>query len=161
MQALGMPAAAVTMEESGEPQFPAALVGSIGHSRLWAVAAVSRRSIHRSVGVDIDDGRPLSLSEAASVGSPSEFEAIVSVGWAPSQMPAALVAFGLKEAIFKCQYPITNARDLGFLEVQLQVRDGGLAATSSRTGLSHLIEAVRLSRTLVHGHGISLAELFV
>lgn len=161
MQALGLPAAAVTTGESGEPVFPAPLVGSIGHSRLWAVAAASLRSIHRSVGVDIDDGRPLSPSEAASVGRPSEFEAIASVGWAQAQVPAALVAFGLKEAIFKCQYPITKARDLGFLEVRLQVRGGVLTATSSRSGVRDVVEAVRLSRPLVRRQSISLAELLV
>lgn len=161
MKALGLPAAAVTTGQSGEPVFPVPLVGSIGHSRFWAVAAASLRSIHRSIGVDIDDGRPLSPSEAASVGSPSEFEAIVSVGWASSQTPAALVAFGLKEAIFKCQYVITAARDLGFLEVQLQIRCGVLTATSSRPEVRDVTEAIRLSRPLVEGQSISLAEILV
>lgn len=161
IQALGLRAAAVTMGKSGEPVFPAPLVGSIGHSRFWAVAAASVRSVHRSVGVDIDDARPLSPFEATSVGSFSEFEAIVSAGWAQAQVPAALVAFGLKEAIFKCQYPITKARDLGFLEVQLHVRGGVLTATSSQAEVRDLIEAVRLSRPLVQGQSISVAELFV
>jgi enterobactin synthetase component D len=161
MQALGLAAASVTTGEAGEPIFPAPLVGSIGHSRFWAVAAASLRSIHRSVGVDIDDGRPLSPPEAAFVGSPSEFEAVTSVGWAQGQVPAALVVFGLKEAIFKCQYPITKARDLGFLEVQLQIRGGVLTATSSLSGVREVIEAVRLSRPLAQGQSISMAELLV
>lgn len=102
-----------------EPVFPGGLVGSIAHAGGWAAAAVGSSSKFRSLGVDLDDARRITLAVAPTIAQPWELDAIMDIGWAIDPDLAANFAFCAKEAFFKCQCTLTGNRDLSFLDVEL------------------------------------------
>lgn len=120
--AIGAPAAEVLQGPGGEPTWPRGLCGSISHTNDLAVALVAPLAAYRSVGVDVDDGASLG-SAASTVASKREVRLLCSSGLARDEVDAYLLAFSMKEAVFKCQYPLTGRRQLGFQQVRL-VADG-------------------------------------
>ena len=134
MQALGFPASEVLQGEGGEPIWPAGLCGSISHSDLLAVSLAAPLSAFESVGVDVDDGRPLGHAAAQAVASKRELRLLQSVGLARSDQDAENLAFSIKEAVFKCQYVLTRARQLGFHQACLVKAPGGAAGCVAVAG---------------------------
>jgi 4'-phosphopantetheinyl transferase EntD len=119
MQALGVHPSEVLQGEGGEPIWPAGLSGSISHSNLLAVSLVAPSTAFESVGVDVDDGRPLGDAAAQTVASRRELRLLLSVGLARSDEEAQNFAFSIKEAVFKCQYVLTGNRALRFHQARL------------------------------------------
>lgn len=127
MQALGVHPSAVLQGEGGEPLWPAGLSGSISHCDSLAVSLVAPSAAFESVGVDVDDGRPLGDAAAQTVASRRELRLLLSVGLARSEEEAQNFAFSVKEAVFKCQYVLTGHRGLRFHQARLveAPTDGG------------------------------------
>jgi 4'-phosphopantetheinyl transferase EntD len=76
------------------------------------------------MGVDIEDGRDLGTA-TFDVAVSAELSGLVSSGVARDVATAARLAFSLKEAIFKCQAPITGFQTLGFEDVLLRSAPAG------------------------------------
>jgi hypothetical protein len=105
------------------PMWPAGAVGSISHAGGWCVAAVARAEDVRALGIDIELDTPLDEDAAELVLTPRE-QAWLTAAPPLERGSLAKRAFCAKEALYKCQYPLTGAR-LDFGDVELTVaRDG-------------------------------------
>jgi 4'-phosphopantetheinyl transferase EntD len=118
LAAIGQPPASIPIGAGGEPIFPQGVVGSLSHTSRHAVALVSGANRHASVGVDVGDARTLGKA-AARLMTAAEIDLVTAKGWASTEEQAQNVVFGAKEALFKCQYPLTEKQDLDFDEVTL------------------------------------------
>lgn len=119
MQALGIPSCAVLQGVGGEPIWPGQICGSISHTDAFAVAFVARKGTCESVGVDIDDHRPITNEMAHDITWIREIQLLLTLGICEDRKAAQNFAFSAKEAIYKCQYPLTHCRSLGFRQVRL------------------------------------------
>lgn len=119
MVALGARAASIAKGAGEEPLFPAALRGSISHTRTHAVAFVGDADVYRSLGVDIDDNKPLGDAAAAGHTWKSEVVRIQRAMGLQDRARAQNFAFSAKEAIFKCQYPLTGDAGIRALQARL------------------------------------------
>lgn len=130
MAALGMPAVGIGQGTEGEPLFPAELRGSISHTREHAVALVGLTGDYCSLGVDLDDARPLGDAAAAGVTWQSEVSRIQRAMGFAERAAAQNFAFSAKEAIFKCQYPLTLNSKLRQLQARLLASRTGTGVMS-------------------------------
>jgi 4'-phosphopantetheinyl transferase EntD len=161
--ALGESATGILAGACGEPQWPAGICGSLSHTLRHAAALVARRSQYASVGVDIDDGRPLGDAAAADVVWRDELALVQRLGIATSEITAQNFVFIAKEAIFKCQYPVTLQRSLDFLDVRLiEANEGGALmpqAVVEDDQLRSLLVRVRVFSTNIQGVSLAYALL--
>lgn len=125
MAELGFRPTAVMADANGAPLWPSGLCGSIAHSRRHIAVAMCRIREFRSLGIDIEDGRALGRA-SPDVASDVELRQLVSSHVAPNGETAARLVFSAKEAIFKCQAPITGLQTLGFLDVRLEPTSNGV-----------------------------------
>jgi len=102
------------MGSGGEPLWPVNYVGSLSHTSTHVAALVARATRHTSVGVDLDDGRLLGVAAAGELMTEFEVEAVLAEGWTVDAEIAPNLAFLVKEALYKYQYPKTRFRELGF-----------------------------------------------
>jgi 4'-phosphopantetheinyl transferase EntD len=116
---LGAESAPILATTHGAPIWPAGLCGSLSHSYRWVAALVARSSHFDSVGIDIYDSRPLDAAALAGIAHADELQVIERAGLISQGITPAGVVFCAKEAIFKCQYPLTLDSSLDFLDVAL------------------------------------------
>ena len=111
----------------GAPMLPAGAVGSVSHKRTIAVALCAREEAPRAtVGIDVEDVRPLRTDIASKVLTTDELAALPADG--PARDAAVLLAFSAKEAIYKALDPWVH-RFVGFQEASLaRASDGALTA---------------------------------
>ena len=119
IEALGPSVLAVAQGSGGEPVFPLHLRGSIAHTSDCAVAVVGLAETYESVGVDLEDGRSLGPVPATGVTWRSEVAQVQSALGLPDADLAQNFVFSAKEAVFKCQYPITGSADVSPLQARL------------------------------------------
>ncbi|QBF31987.1 4'-phosphopantetheinyl transferase [Thalassococcus sp. S3] len=105
------------------PIWPDGLVGSISHTKKACVAALALRSDYRSIGIDIEEDSPLEKALWPVICTETERT------WLRSQPEAqqghlAKIIFSAKEAVYKCQYPISQAV-FGFdrVDIALNAKD--------------------------------------
>jgi enterobactin synthetase component D len=109
MAALGVPITVIERGPAGEPLWPAGVTGSITHKGTYVSAAVARTSDVRSLGIDVEEivGAERAERIARVVMLPEESE--VAAGRLPLSIRVTLL-FSIKEAIFKCLYPLVGRR---------------------------------------------------
>jgi 4'-phosphopantetheinyl transferase EntD len=163
IQALGVHPSEVLQGEGGEPIWPAGLSGSISHSDSLAVSLVAPSAAFESVGVDVDDGRPLGDAAAQTVASRRELRLLLSAGLARSEEEAENFAFSVKEAVFKCQYVLTGHRGLRFHQARLvEASTGGsgcIAVAGWRTSaaVDQVLRRIVIVAHQVCGHAVFCA----
>lgn len=108
----GTPKPAILRRE-GAPVWPAGIVGSIAHSHGAAAAAVARVGDMRNVGIDLEPLDRDVTRTARRTLRPEEREALS--GKSPV---LALLAFCVKEAVFKALHPLTGIY-LGFQDARV------------------------------------------
>jgi 4'-phosphopantetheinyl transferase EntD len=118
MQGLGLPPQAVPMAPDRSPVWPSGVTGSISHA-AGICAAVLSRDVTRLLGLDIEDAAPLDPALWPLVLTPEEITALAQTP-ADQRGTCAKRIFGIKEAAYKAQFPLTGAV-IGFqaLEVLL------------------------------------------
>jgi 4'-phosphopantetheinyl transferase EntD len=119
--------AATTPIERGEdraPIWPRGFIGSISHTDSWCAAAVARLGELRSIGIDLEPATPLKEALWRRVCTPEERERLRHL---PDPGLMGKILFSAKEAVYKCQYPLTT-QFLGFHAVQVEVGDGSFRA---------------------------------
>ncbi len=129
MAALGHAPVALPCQRDRTPLWPQGLVGSITHTDAWTAAAVARRDQgFASVGIDLEpaDGLPADLWSSVCT---ADEQARVVRACHLSPEHAAHVLFCMKEAAFKCQYPI-SATMLEFADFAIEVDAPGKAFTA-------------------------------
>lgn len=140
MAEMGHPELEVGQNPNGAPIWPSGLCGSIAHSASYAAVAVASMSQVRSVGIDFDDGRNLG-DAIGHVGHPDEIKALATHPLIGNDEDAARLLFSVKEALFKCQSPVTEDEDLGFMDVWLESSDEGALTAVPSAGLDQKVAA--------------------
>jgi 4'-phosphopantetheinyl transferase EntD len=143
LTALGKAHATISIGSGGEPLWPLGSAGSLSHTATHAAALVSRGPRHASVGIDLDDHRLVGEAAATDLMTEEEIAVVVAQGWAHDRSLAQNAVFCAKEALFKCQYPLTRKGDLDFDDVWL-VR----SAHPEAVGVACLIEDLDLRARL-------------
>ncbi len=116
---LGEECSPVLMGGNGEPLWANNVCGSISHTHRHVSVLVARKRTYESVGIDIDDDRSLGPDVLAEIAVPEERDAVQSAAaHLPVRQWGSLV-FSAKEALFKCQCPVTGFVDLQFSDVKL------------------------------------------
>jgi enterobactin synthetase component D len=109
----------------GAPILPPGALGSVSHKRALAVALCAREANPRAtVGIDVEDLRPLRTDIASRVLTPDELAVIPPSGF--ERDAAVLLRFSAKEAIYKALDPWVQ-RFVGFDEaIVARAPDGAL-----------------------------------
>jgi 4'-phosphopantetheinyl transferase EntD len=131
---LGLPSCPVPQGTGGEPIWPNGICGSISHTDRYAVALVAPTAAYSGVGVDVDDERPVGSRAARQVTWARETKWLIAWGLCANEAAAHNLAFSAKEAIFKCQYPLTRQRHLHFQQVRLVEPELGSEAPIAVSG---------------------------
>lgn len=97
---------AIGIGEFREPLWPAGTLGSIAHTKGYALAAVAATGAVRAIGVDVerwlDDDAPHRIG--ADLAGSGELDALVAQsGWPAARLLTVL--FSAKESIYKCLFP--------------------------------------------------------
>lgn len=107
MERLGLPPQAVPAAPDRSPVWPDGLTGSISHAGGLCAAVLSRDPLHK-LGLDIEDAAPLDADLWPLVLTPDELDRLAQ---APSDRRGTIAKriFGIKEAAYKAQFPLTGA----------------------------------------------------
>ena len=118
MQRLGLMAQSVPSAPDRSPVWPAGLTGSISHAAGFCAVVLSRNA-GAPLGLDIEDPAPLDAELWPLVLTPAELTRLKDLP-PEARGAAAKRIFGIKEAAYKAQFPLTGAV-IGFqaLEVSL------------------------------------------
>jgi 4'-phosphopantetheinyl transferase EntD len=118
MELLGVTGYPLTVSGSRLPDWPPMLVGSISHTRGYCGAAVARRDLCRSMGLDCEIVDKVTPDLWTPVASTQELSWLRSLPRAQGPKAAALI-FAAKEAFFKCQFPLAQEW-LDFRDVSIE-----------------------------------------
>lgn len=124
---LGVAPAPLLPGEMREPRWPPGIVGSITHDSELCAAVAARADAFAGLGIDVEPDAPLEDNVAARIWSPAEADAARASGAVPFESAAKLV-FSAKEAVYKCQFALTQTY-IGFGAVTLRLGDGTFEAT--------------------------------
>lgn len=133
MAALGHADTALPRGQDRMPDWPVDLVGSITHTDGWAVAAVARRDQgFAAIGIDLEPADELAFDLWDSVCTAEE-RATLAVTYGVTPGVAAHLIFCMKEAAFKCQYPLSGTMlEFADFAVDVDARAGTFGATYQR-----------------------------
>ncbi|MEZ5767103.1 MAG: 4'-phosphopantetheinyl transferase superfamily protein [Paracoccaceae bacterium] len=115
MEKLGLSARPVLSTRARAPSWPRGLTGSISHTATTCVAAVARSAQVRSLGIDVEDETPLAADLIATICTLEE-RAWLATQPERARGGLAKLIFSAKEAVCKCQFPVTH-RVLDFAAV--------------------------------------------
>jgi 4'-phosphopantetheinyl transferase EntD len=116
---------AILATPRGAPLLPAGVIGSVSHKRTIAVALAARAAT-ATIGIDLEEIRPLRTDIASRVLTPDEIADLPADG--PARDAAVLLRFSAKEAIYKALDPWVQ-RFVGFEEASLAwAADGTIVA---------------------------------
>ena len=107
----------------GGPRWPEGIMGSISHTEGLCAAVACRIGKHIGLGLDVERLSPLDdevLDEYCTAPERSFLDALP----ARNSQVMAIALFSAKEALYKCQHPLTG-RWLEFRDVTLRLRTGG------------------------------------
>lgn len=162
LNALGIVAESIGRGVNGEPLLPQAVCGSISHCQRHAVAIVGLRNLYGSVGVDIDDGQVLGEEAAKEVTWEVESRRVGQVLGLSSRDDIHSFTFSAKEAIYKCQAPVTGCVNLRQTQARLLPRPGSpghLAVSGWRVSaaVAQLLTRVTVYRMQLAGAVLAIA----
>ena len=101
------------------PIWPSGFRGSISHCAELCAVVVSADENVRSVGLDVEPATPLDARLVERICRPGEL-----AGLEPDQKgERAKLLFSIKEAVYKCQFPISRTF-LGFHDVEIELEEG-------------------------------------
>lgn len=145
MQRLGLMPQSVPSAPDRSPVWPAGLTGSISHA-AGVCAVVLSRHARAPLGLDIEDPAPLDPELWPLVLTPAELTGLEDLP-RDARGAAAKRIFGIKEAAYKAQFPLTGAV-IGFQALEVTLDPDPQAQTA-------LVHATRIG-SMVPG----LQELF-
>ena len=110
--------------EDRAPIWPTGFIGSISHTDTWCAAAVARTEDVRSLGIDLESSTPLKETLLKRVCTPKERAWLRTL---PAPGVTGKILFSAKEAVYKCQYPLSE-QFLGFHAVEIELGDESFEA---------------------------------
>jgi len=110
--------------EDRAPIWPPGFIGSISHTDTWCAAAVARTEDIRSLGIDLESSTPLKEALLKRVCTPKERDWLHEL---PAPGVTGKILFSAKEAVYKCQYPLSN-QFLGFHAVEIELGEDSFQA---------------------------------
>jgi 4'-phosphopantetheinyl transferase EntD len=125
---LGAPPTALPADGDRVPRWPSGVAGSITHTRGFCAAAVAWQRDLRALGIDAE--RPIDTERAdvmRLVATPGEAAWLARLDEEHRAAGAGLV-FSAKEALYKCQFPLTREM-LEFSDVELSLDGCDLVAS--------------------------------
>lgn len=113
---LGAPESPIAKNDDRSPQWPDGYTGSISHTGEMAAAVAARTGSLRALGLDIESPEPL---------DPGTRKMILRDEENAASGAEAKLLFSIKEAIYKCIYPLVQTYvDFREMEVQLDPASG-------------------------------------
>jgi 4'-phosphopantetheinyl transferase EntD len=109
-----------------EPLWPAGVVGSISHTEGLCAVVASSAAAYAGLGLDLEPARPLPeeiVGRVLHAEEPRDDGGLA--GLAPGV--ARRLRFSAKEAVFKCQFPLTR-EFLEFVDVAIDLDERGTFA---------------------------------
>lgn len=131
---LGQRTATIPVQPDGAPQWPRGITGSISHCDGYIAAAVARKGRLLSIGLDIERIEGLDGSLTSEICTPNESIWLRNLPEA-RRMRALALLFSAKEALYKCQHPLTG-RWIEFGEVALRPHGERIVVENSPPELS-------------------------
>jgi 4'-phosphopantetheinyl transferase EntD len=118
LQRLGFGPTPVPRAADRAPVWPDGVIASIAHKDGYCAVAATRQGRMIAIGLDVERWQPLPVRWGLCL-TPGE------IAWLEDQAPGdrgalAMVFFSAKEAVYKCQYPLTR-RWLGFHDVEVEL----------------------------------------
>ena len=159
---MGLAEAPVGQNADGSPAWPAGLCGSIAHSHHDIAVAIARLSDVRAVGIDIEDGRDLE-GATPDIVSELEIEGATTHPLASDRQGAVRILFSMKEALFKCQAPITGNSNLSFTAIRLisrpESRFGAEAVGDLGSPIVDVVSRIQIELQQIQGVVVATAWL--
>lgn len=116
---LGVDRPALVPGRGGEPPWPDGFVGSMTHTDGYCAAAVARRTVALSLGIDAEPNEPLPEGVVDLVTGPDERARLAALTVRRPDVCWDRLVFSAKESVFKTWYPVM-ATWLGFEDVDLR-----------------------------------------
>jgi 4'-phosphopantetheinyl transferase EntD len=120
LQRLGAAGGPVLAGNSGEPVWPAGVVGSITHCRGYRGCAVAATTDLAAIGVDAEPHEPLPERLIERVAGGEEKAGLAQLTRVDPAIAWDRLLFSAKEALYKAWYPLTE-RWLGFEDAVLTI----------------------------------------
>ncbi|MCW2988483.1 MAG: putative phosphopantetheinyl transferase PptA [Solirubrobacterales bacterium] len=120
LQRLRAPAGPVLSGNSGEPVWPAGVVGSIAHCRGYRGCAVAAATDLAAIGIDAEPHELLPEGLIEKVAGGEEKGALAMLTRAEPTIAWDRLLFSAKEALYKAWYPLAE-RWLGFEDAVLTI----------------------------------------
>ncbi len=114
----------ILIGERGMPVLPPHIAASVSHSRSLCGAVAGPKNSYLSLGIDIETAGRVNKDLWHLLFTASEQEYLDSLSPEEQQLQST-VFFSLKEAYYKCQYPLTGTY-LDFTEVAVIVKNQNL-----------------------------------
>lgn len=138
---LGAPVTAVLADSRRVPSWPEGVVGSITHTEDFVAVVVGWQSQVSAIGIDAERVARVRPAVMPMVATPAELAWIAS-RVEPHRAIARALVFSAKEAIYKCQFPITREL-LDFLDLAIEVEDPARGIGAFR-GIPRSATAIRV-----------------
>ena len=113
LASLGVPPTAILRGSSGEPLWPAGVVGSITHCAGYRAAAVARTTELAAIGIDAERNTPLPAGVLELIALPPERGMLADLMAARPAVAWDRLLFSAKESVYKACFPLTGEA-LGF-----------------------------------------------
>jgi 4'-phosphopantetheinyl transferase EntD len=117
---LGLPSQAIGAGASGQPIWPAGVVGSITHCDGLRACAVASQSDITTIGIDAEPNLPLPPAVLPLVTRPEETEWLADLARTGREVNFDRLLFSIKESIFKAWFPAAETW-LGFEDASVTV----------------------------------------
>lgn len=122
MGLLGEPPVAIPAASDRSPVWPPHLIGSISHCATFCLAVVARKGEnYAAIGVDVEPAEDLPFELLDAICSPREMAAL-DENPPEHRLLWARILFSAKEAVYKCQYPLTGTM-LDFQDLEVTLAD--------------------------------------
>jgi 4'-phosphopantetheinyl transferase EntD len=142
---LGLPAAAITNGERGEPRWPAGVIGSITHCDGYRACAIARSSEIASIGIDAEPNAALPDGLLPDIARAEELPWLAELRRDQPEVHWDRLLFSAKESVYKAWFPLAR-RWLGFEDAIVTV-DPVLRTFSARLLVSGpLLAGERLTK---------------
>ncbi|MFG2480193.1 4'-phosphopantetheinyl transferase [Streptomyces fagopyri] len=134
MEKLGVAPRAIARGDSGEPIWPAGLIGSMTHCEGYCAASLARSGDLASLGIDAEPHQELPEDVIVSVALPTENERLRRLAERDPSVHWDRLLFSAKESVYKAWFPLME-QWLDFLEADIDLfEDGGPAPHGAAAG---------------------------